>query len=178
MKKGIGYYVMTSGGSVVKLGSVVTDMNITLRSVRDELGRGLGIGGWNYVEVGGKDYWVEGPGVCSEHIIDFRINRVDKVMYLELGSVDIVGEVPRIVGYVYGLPDKDVNVIEYAVSDEEIFAVDNSMVYDVKVLQKIRKSELLAMIGEVSGGELDKKLTKSELIEYIINVKKGGNYAG
>ena len=170
MKKGIGYYVLSSVGVVVKLGYVVTDMNITLRSVRDELGRGLGIGGWNYVE-SGKDFWVEGPGVVKEDIISFVVDRDRRVMSLELSGVSVSGEVPRIVGYSYEVPVGLGNVIEYEVNDEEVFNVDSDVVYDYKSLNKLKKSELLGMLG---GYDVDmlSKLTKSEVIEYIISVNK------
>ena len=170
MKKGIGYYVLSSVGVVVKLGYVVTDMNITLRSVRDELGRGLGIGGWNYVE-SGKDFWVEGPGVVKENIVSFVVDRDRRVMSLELSGVSVSGEVPRIVGYSYEVPVGLGNVIEYEVNDEEVFNVDSDVVYDYKSLNKLKKSELLGMLG---GYDVDmlSKLTKSEVIEYIISVNK------
>lgn len=170
MKKGIGYYVLSSVGVVVKLGYVVTDMNITLRSVRDELGRGLGIGGWNYVE-SGKDFWVEGPGVVKEDIVSFVVDRDRRVMSLELRGVSVSGEVPRIVGYSYEIPVGLGNVIEYEVNDEEVFNVDSDIVYDYKSLNKLKKSELLGMLG---GYDVDmlSKLTKSEVIEYIISVNK------
>jgi len=170
MKKGIGYYVLSSVGVVVKLGYVVTDMNITLRSVRDELGRGLGIGGWNYVE-SGKDFWVEGPGIVKEDIVSFVVDRDRRVMSLELSGVSVSGEVPRIVGYSYEVPVGLGNVIEYEVNDEEVFNVDSDVVYDYKSLNKLKKSELLGMLG---GYDVDmlSKLTKSEVIEYIISVNK------
>ena len=170
MKKGIGYYVLSSVGVVVKLGYVVTDMNITLRSVRDELGRGLGIGGWNYVE-SGKDFWVEGPGVVKENIVSFVVDRDRRVMSLELRGVSVSGEVPRIVGYSYEVPVGLGNVIEYERDDEEVFNVDSDVVYDYKSLNKLKKSELLGMLG---GYDVDmlSKLTKSEVIEYIISVNK------
>lgn len=171
MKKGIGYYVMTSGGVVVKLGHIVTSMNITLRSVRDELGRGLGIGGWNYVESGGIGFWVEGPGIVKEDIVSFVVDRDRKVMSLELSGVSVSGEVPRIVGYSYEVPVGLGNVIEYEVNDEEVFNVDSDIVYDYKSLNKLKKSELLGMLGDVDAN-LDGRLTKSEVIEYIIKLNK------
>jgi len=169
MKKGIGYYVLSGVGVVVKLGYVVTDLNITLRSVRDELGRGLGIGGWNYVE-SGKDFWVEGPGVISKDIISFVMDRDRKVMSLELSGVSVSGEVPRVVGYSYEAPVGLGNVIEYELGDEEVFEVDGGVVYDYKSLNKLKKAELL----EIMGNGVGDKLTKSEIIEYIINVNKKG----
>ena len=78
---------------------------------------------------------------------------------------------PRIVGYSYEVPVGLGNVIEYKVNDEEVFSVDSDVVYDYKSLNKLKKSELLGMLGDVDAN-LDGRLTKSEVIEYIIKLNK------
>lgn len=92
-------------------------------------------------------------------------------MSLELSGVSVSGEVPRILGYSYEVPVGLGNVIEYEVNDEEVFNVDSGVVYDYKSLNKLKKSELLGMLGDVDAN-LDGRLTKSEVIEYIIKLNK------
>jgi predicted transcriptional regulator len=75
------------------------------------------------------------------------------------------------VGYSYEVPVGLGNVIEYEVNDEEVFNVDSDIVYDYKSLNKLKKSELLGMLGDVDAN-LDGRLTKSEVIEYIIKLNK------
>ncbi len=72
MQTRLNYYVRTATGGHVKLGTVVTTKDCRVPGVVLEVGRLLGVDGWNCYEVNGKMV-VDGPGIPYESVFDFVV---------------------------------------------------------------------------------------------------------
>jgi hypothetical protein len=106
MKCRISYYVVTSGDVIQKLGSEVTVKDGRKKVVRDEIGKALGIDGWNLVVVNGDKY-EEGPGPVKGDIEYFNIDRYSNEMYMKLKASEVPANfvAPRIPGFKYVVPE-------------------------------------------------------------------------
>lgn len=95
----VGFYVKGLDGVMVSLGRVECDRRWLVDSrLREVVGRGMGLGGWNYVGIGKfRFYAEEGPGYGVNEIRSVR----DVGGKLEVELVDGVrgGELPMRPGY-------------------------------------------------------------------------------
>lgn len=164
MQTRVSYYLRTAVGGHVKLGTIVTTKDCRVPGVVEEIGRLLGVDGWNCYEVNGKMY-VDGPGIPSENVLEFIVIHRGQAMSLRYDdSVDISKfVVPKIGGYKYVKP-----VIGDEVVEDADVAPSESVGYVADDLNKMKKIELLELLGDDGDG----RLTKAELIEIILNKKK------
>lgn len=104
MQRNISYYVRDRRGVCMLLCSVVVeDMYARTEVMRTELGRSMGIRGWNYVVVGSLNmYAEEGPGFVSGDVECMDFDGVVYRMGVKEGSV---GECCGIDGYEYEVYD-------------------------------------------------------------------------
>ena len=144
---------------------MVTTKDCRVPGVIEEVGRLLGVDGWNCYEVNGKMV-VDGPGIPSESVLDFIVVHSGQAMSLRYNeNIDISKfVVPKVGGYKYVAPvvgDEVVEVASAAPSDTGGVVVEAD-------LMKKKKSELLEMLGDDGDG----RLSKAELIEIIVNKLK------
>jgi hypothetical protein len=164
MQTRINYYVKTASGGHVKLGTLVTTKDCRVPGVVEEVGRLLGVDGWNCYEVNGKMV-VDGPGIPSENVYDFVVSHTGQAMSLKYDDKIDISKfvVPKIGGYKYVAP---------VVGDEVVEAGPAPSVESggskVEDLSKLKKAELLEMLGDDGDG----RLSKAELIELIVNKLK------
>jgi hypothetical protein len=167
MQTRLNYYVRTSTGGHVKLGTIVTTKDCRVPGVVLEVGRLLGVDGWNCYEVNGKMV-VDGPGIPYESVYDFVVSHTGQAMSLRYDNgIDISGfVVPKIGGYKYVAPVIGDEVVE---ADEAGAAPSESVgVLKEPDYSKKKKSELLKILGDDGDG----RLSKAELVELIVNKLK------
>jgi hypothetical protein len=167
MQTRINYYVKTAAGGHVKLGTLVTTKDCRVPGVVEEVGRLLGVDGWNCYEVNGKMV-VDGPGIPSESVYDFVVSHTSQSMSLRYDdSIDIkLFVVPKIGGYKYVAPVIGDEVVE---ADEAGAAPSESIgVLKEPDYSKMKKAELLELLGDDGDG----RLSKAELVELIVNKLK------
>jgi hypothetical protein len=167
MQTRVNYYVRTTTGGHIKLGTIVTTKDCRVPGVVEEVGRLLGVDGWNCYEVNGKMV-IDGPGIPSESVYDFVVSHTGQAMSLRYDeSIDISGfVVPKIGGYKYVAPvigDEVVEAVEAGAAPSESVGVLKEPDYSKKT-----KKELLEILGDDGDG----KLSKAELIELIVNKLK------
>lgn len=166
MQTRLSFYVKTAVGGHIKLGTVVTTKDCRVPGVIEEVGRLLGVDGWNCYEVNGKMV-VDGPGIPSESVLDFIVIHSGQAMSLRYDDgIDISKfVVPKVGGYKYVAP---------VVGDEVVDAKPGAAPSDTggvvveSELMKKKKSELLEMLGDDGDG----RLSKAELVELIVNKLK------
>jgi hypothetical protein len=167
MQTRVNYYVKTASGGHVKLGTLVTTKDCRVPGVIEEVGRLLGVDGWNCYEVNGKMV-VDGPGIPSENVYDFVVSHTGQAMSLKYDDKIDISKfvVPKIGGYKYVAPVVGDEVVEVEVagaapseSNGELKEPDYS---------KMKKSELLEILGDDGDG----RLSKAELVELIVNKLK------
>lgn len=166
MQTRLSFYVKTAVGGHIKLGTVVTTKDCRVPGVIEEVGRLLGVDGWNCYEVNGKMV-IDGPGIPSESVLDFIVIHSGQAMSLRYDDkVDISKfVVPKVGGYKYVAP---------VVGDEVVDAKPGAAPSDTggvvveSELMKKKKSELLEMLGDDGDG----RLSKAELVELIVNKLK------
>lgn len=164
MQMRVSFYVVTAGGSYVKLGSVLTVKNGKLLVVRNELGAALGIDGWNYVEVG-TECFVEGPGLPAASIIHFSKDDGFKRLMLQYQSDILVNVcVPRVPGYIYVAPVEEEPVVVTGMTASPAESKTDGVALTEEGLMKLKKADLLEILG---GDEYISK-TKSELVSIIL----------
>jgi len=166
MQTRINYYVRTTTGGHIKLGTLVTTKDCKVLGVVEEVGRLLGIDGWNCYEVNGKMV-VDGPGIPTDIVYDFVVNHTGQSMSLRYdNSIDISGfVVPKIGGYKYVAPVVGDEVVEVEAGPAPSESVGMLKEPDYS---KMKKAELLEILGDDGDG----KLSKAELIEIIVNKLK------
>jgi hypothetical protein len=164
MQTRLNYYVKTASGGHVKLGTLVTTKDCRVPGVIEEVGRLLGVDGWNCYEVNGKMV-VDGPGIPSENVYNFVVSHTGQVMSLKYDDAVDISKfvVPKIGGYKYVAPVVDDEVVEAGPAPS--VKSGGSKVED---LSKLKKAELLEMLGDDGDG----RLSKAELIEIIVNKLK------
>lgn len=167
MQTRVNYYVRTATGGHIKLGTVVTTKDCRVPGVVEEVGRLLGVDGWNCYEVNGKMV-IDGPGIPSESVYDFVVSHTGQAMSLRYDEgIDISGfVVPKIGGYKYVAPvigDEVVESVEAGAAPSESVGVLKEPDYS-----KMKKAELLEILGDDGDG----RLSKAELIELIVNKLK------
>jgi hypothetical protein len=166
MQTRINYYVRTTTGGHIKLGTLVTTKDCKVPGVVEEVGRLLGVDGWNCYEVNGKMV-VDGPGIPTESVYDFVVSHTSQSMSLRYDdSIDISGfVVPKIGGYKYVAPvvGDEVVEVEAGAAPSESVGVLKEPDYS-----KMKKAELLEILGDDGDG----KLSKAELVEIIVNKLK------
>jgi hypothetical protein len=167
MQTRINYYVRTTTGGYIKLGTLVTTKDCRVPGVVEEVGRLLGLDGWNCYEVNGKMAF-DGPGIPSESVYEFAVSHTGQVMSLRYDdSIDVSKfVVPKIGGYKYVAPvveDEVVEVDEAGVAPSESVGVLKEPDYS-----KMKKAELLELLGDDGDG----RLSKAELVELIVNKLK------
>lgn len=166
MQTRLSFYVKTAVGGHIKLGTVVTTKDCRVPGVIEEVGRLLGVDGWNCYEVNGKMV-IDGPGIPSESVLDFIVIHSGQAMSLRYDDgIDISKfVVPKVGGYKYVAP---------VVGDEVVDAKPGAAPSDTggvvveSELMKKKKSELLEMLGDDGDG----RLSKAELVEIIVNKLK------
>ena len=165
MQTRINYYVRTTTGGHIKLGTLVTTKNCKVPGVVEEIGRLQGIDGWNCYEVNGKMV-VDGPGIPTESVYDFVVSHIGQSMSLRYdNSIDISKfVVPKIGGYKYVAPVVGDEVVEVEAGPAPSASGFDKDIVDLSTL---KKSKLLEMLGY----DMKSKFTKNELIEIIINKK-------
>jgi hypothetical protein len=167
MQTRVNYYVRTTTGGHVKLGTLVTTKDCRVPGVVEEVGRLLGVDGWNCYELNGKMV-VGGPGIPSESVYDFVVSHTGQAMSLRYDDgLDISGYVvPKIGGYKYVAPVVGDEVVEA----EEAGAAPSESVGVLKEpdYSKMKKAELLELLGDDGDG----RLSKAELVELIVNKLK------
>ena len=146
MQTRLSFYVRISTGGHIKLGTVVTTKDCRVPGVIEEVGRSLGVWGWNCCEVNAKIV-VGGPGILANDIISFSVNHVDRTMSLMYSDdVDLSKvSVPKMGGYKYVVP-----VVEGMASNSDVAGVapsesDGNVVKREYV--KMKKAELLEILG-------------------------------
>lgn len=167
MQTRLNYYVRTASGGHVKLGTVVTTKDCRVPGVVEEVGRLLGVDGWNCYEVNGKMV-VDGPGIPYESVYDFVVSHTGQAMSLRYDDAIDVSKfvVPKIGGYKYVAPVVGDEVVE---ADDAGAAPSESVgVLKEPDYSKMKKAELLELLGDDGDG----RLSKAELIELIVNKLK------
>ena len=167
MQTRVNYYVRTTTGGHVKLGTLVTTKDCRVPGVVEEVGRLLGVDGWNCYELNGKMV-VGGPGIPSESVYDFVVSHTGQAMSLRYDDGIDVSKfvVPKIGGYKYVAPVVGDEVVE---SDEAGVAPSESVgVLKEPDYSKMKKAELLELLGDDGDG----RLSKAELVEIIVNKLK------
>jgi len=167
MQTRINYYVKTASGGHIKLGTLVTTKDCRVPGVIEEVGRLLGVDGWNCYEVNGKMV-VDGPGIPCENVYDFVVSHTGQAMSLKYDDAIDISKfvVPKIGGYKYVAPVVDDEVVEVEVAGaapSESIGVLKEADYS-----KMKKAELLEILGDDGDG----RLSKAELVELIVNKLK------
>lgn len=167
MQTRLNYYVRTASGGHVKLGTLVTTKDCRVSGVVEEVGRLLGVDGWNCYEVNGKMF-VDGPGIPSESVLDFVVVHSGQAMSLRYDEgIDISKfVVPKIGGYKYVAPVVEDEVVE--ANDASAAPSESVGVLKEPDYSKMKKAELLEILGDDGDG----RLSKAELIELIVNKLK------
>jgi len=166
MQTRLTYYVKTAAGGHVKLGTLVTTKDCRVSGVVEEVGRLLGVDGWNCYEVNGKVV-VDGPGIPSESVYYFVVSHTGQSMSLKYDDgIDISKfVVPKIGGYKYVAPVVGDEVVEVAGPAPSVDGGGSLKEVDYS---KMKKAELLEMLGDDGDG----RLSKSELVDIIVNKLK------
>lgn len=160
------YYVLNHNNRYVLLGNIICSDYVANDPVkRMELGRHIGIDGWNVVVCGAlKKHWLEGNGYRPDSIYLFIKDDEDKKLALQFvkGFDNELGFVaPKVRGYSYIAPVVD----ETPVSNEDMLGGFDSVSGYKAGLMKKTKGELCEMLGD----ECDMKDTKNVMINKLID---------
>jgi len=167
MQSRVTFYVHTSTSGHVKLGSYITVKDPFAPGVLTEVAKMCGVDGWNCYVVNGKVTY-DGPGFNSSDVLFFAIHHPSKTMSLSYNPEVNINSIvfPKVDGYKYVLPTHDDEVYE---SEEAGPAPSvDSGGSKIEDYNKLKKSELLEILGDDGDG----RLTKAELIDIIVNKLK------
>jgi hypothetical protein len=168
MQSRVTFYVHTSTGGHIKLGSIITVKDPFAPGVLTEVAKTCDVDGWNCYVVNGKVVY-DGPGFKSSDVLFFAIHHPSKIMSFSYNPEANVNDVvfPKVGGYKYVLPTHDDEVYESDEAGPAPSASGSDNDIDIVDLSTLKKSELLEMLGY----DMKSKLTKNELIEIILNKK-------
>lgn len=167
MKVILEYYVVTYNNTVVLLGSVFCDKHVAEDPAkRIELGRAIGIDGWNFVICGALNKrWFEGNGYSKDVIYYFHKDDDGKLLSLQfVPGFDLLlsAVAPKIRGYNYFIPVID----ETPLSNEDMLGGYDSSSYVRNTLNKKTKKELCEILKD----KCDLNDLKSVMIDKIIEL--------
>ena len=160
------YYVRNYNNRYVQLGTIICPKHIAEDGMkRLELGKSIGIDGWNVVVCGQLNkHWEEGPGYIKDAVYLFIKDDEHKILSLQFvkdfdNSLGFVA--PKVRGYSYFVPV----VEETPVSNEDMLGgYDSESGYKAGLMKKTKK-ELCEMLGD----ECDMADTKNVMVNKLID---------
>lgn len=174
----VNFYLKVAGGSHLKLGKVKSLKDYRrahkiAEFVADEA-KAAGISGYNAYEVGGK-YFEGGNGLAPELIAAAKFNHGQgKIVLTLVGSPDYFesqkGAFPVVKGLstVYDFTEQEAGPAPDGGGEGENEIIEDGDGYTEEDLKKLKKVDLLEILGDDGDGSL----TKSELIDIILKLKK------